>query len=594
MKRFSQITSNLLLTLWLVLPVYAQNKDDVVMKAMKDELTRTTSQLRMDTLEKPYFISYRVDDLDSTVVSATLGSVTQSNPAHTRIIGVEVRVGDYAFDNSNYVSADSFGGMGMGAGVSQGPIDDDYQQIRRQLWLTTDMQYKRAAEEFSAKKAALANRKRSESIADFSKESPATVFASRNDVKADPATLEQLVREVSLPFKQMPEVVTSSAQIEFKNIYTRYLNSEGSVFTRSQASYILRIDAETQSADGLPIHDSVQLFGRSIADLSGKNDLVAKAREMGQRLEKLRAASSAERYNGPVLFEDEAAAEIFAQAFAPGLVASRIPDSDDPRFEVFFKQMLSQIGLGGNLLGRIGGRVLPDSMDLLDDPRAQDYKGSKLAGSYEIDDDAVPSHQTKLVEKGTLKTLLASRVPVRTISQSSGSRRSLGAVPSNLILTSDKTSSNAELRQELLRRVKQHGLDYGIIVRRAGANGVNSIMRTAAMMGQSPQSTPSSTLLEVYKLFPDGHEEAIKGAELSDMNAAAFRDIVAAGDKPVVFNQQFIPNINSIFTMGMAGGLDLPVASFVVPSLLFEEVSLTKAEGPFPAPPASRPPLAGN
>src|SRR6185369_2721763 len=175
-----------------------------------------------------------------------------------------------------------------------------------------------------------------------------------------------------------------------------------------------------------------------------------------------------------------------------------------------------------------------------------------------------------------------------------GSRRSLGAVPSNLILTSDKTSSNAELRQELLRRVKQHGLDYGIIVRRAVANGVNSIMRTAAMMGQSPQSTPSSTLLEVYKLFPDGHEEAIKGAELSDMNAAAFRDIVAAGDKPVVINQQFIPNINSIFTMGMAGGLDLPVASFVVPTLLFEEVSLTKADGPSPPSPASRPPLAEN
>jgi len=40
--------------------------------------------------------------------------------------------------------------------------------------------------------------------------------------------------------------------------------------------------------------------------------------------------------------------------------------------------------------------------------------------------------------------------------------------------------------------------------------------------------------------------------------------------------------------------VDMPVASFVVPSLLFEEVSLTKAEGPFPAPPASKAPLAGN
>ena len=314
---------------------------------------------------------------------------------------------------------------------------------------------------------------------------------------------------------------------------------------------------------------------------------------MGQRLEKLPAASVAEQYNGPVLFDGDAAAEIFAQVFAPKLAASRIPDSDDPRFEVFMKQMLNQMGLGGSLLDRIGGRVLPEWMDLVDDPRMKEYQEVKLSGTYEIDDDAVPTRATKLVEKGTLKTLLTSRVPVRTLTHSTGSRRSLGAVPSNLILTSSKTSTAGELRGELLRRVKDRGLDYGIIVRRAGG-GANSAMRAAAMMAASPQSTPTNTLLEVYKLFPDGHEELIKGAELSGLTAASFRDIVAAGEKPVILNQQVMPNINSIFTMGMAGGLDMPVASFVVPSLLFEEISLTKAEAPFPAPPVSKATLAGN
>src|SRR5262249_8770799 len=163
------------------------------------------------------------------------------------------------------------------------------------------------------------------------------------------------------------------------------------------------------------------------------------------------------------------------------LASSRIPDSDDPRFQVFMKQMMSQMGLGGSLLDRIGGRVLPEWMDLVDDPRKKDYQGIKLAGYYEIDDDAVPSRPTKLVGKGMLKTLLASRVPVRTIAHSTGSRRSLGAVPSNLVLSSSKTSSEAELKAELLRRVKERGLDYGIIVRRAGG-GANPSMRAAAMM----------------------------------------------------------------------------------------------------------------
>ena len=576
----------------VLLPACAQEKEEVVMKAMNDELARTVSQLQVVNLEKPYFISYRVDDLDSATVSATLGSVTQSNPIRTRIVGVEVRVGDYAFDNSNYVSAQSFGGGGMSAGIVQGPLDDDYQQVRRALWLATDSQYKHVAEEFSAKKAALANRKRSTSVADFSKEQPATVHEPRSDAKADLTALEQLAREVSLPFKAMPDVLISSVDIEFKNMYTRYVNSEGSVFTRSDPEYSLRINADAQGADGLPIHDTLQFFGHSLSELPAKADLVAKAKDMGQRLIKLRGASDAEQYNGPVLFEGNAAAEVFAQVFAPGLAASRIPDSDDPRLEVFMKQMLNQMGLGGSLVDRIGGRVLPEWMDLVDDPQMKEFQGTKLEGTYEIDDDAVLAHSTKLVDKGLLKTLLASRIPVRTIKQSTGSRRSLGAVPSNLILTSSKTSTAAELREELLRRVKERGLDYGIVVRRTG--GAAGAARAAAMISGSPQSAPNSTLLEVYKLFPDGHEELIKGAELSGLTAATFRDIVAAGDKPVVLHQQVIPNINSVFTMGMAGGLDMPVASFVVPSLLFEEVSLTKAEGPFPALPASKAPLAGN
>ncbi len=587
------ITSIVVGLLAATLPACAQEKPDVVMKAMNDELARSVNQLHVPDLEKPYFISYRVDDLDSAMISATLGSVTQSNPIHTRILGVEVRVGDYAFDNSNYVSAQSFGGMGMSSGVAQGPLDDDYQQVRRQLWVTTDAQFKHVAEEFSAKKAALANRKRSTDIADFSKEQPAIVHEPPADAKADVAALEQLAREVSLPFKQIPAVVTSAVQIEFRNMYTRYVNSEGSTFTRSDPRYALRVDADTQASDGLPIHDTLQFFGRSLNDLPAKSELVAKAKDMGLRLQKLRAASSMEQYNGPVLFEGDGAAEVFAQVFAPGLTASRIPDSDDPRFEVFFKQMMSQMGLGGSLLDRIGGRVLPEWMDLVDDARAKEFQGTKLVGSYEIDDDAVPSHTTKLVDKGTLKTLLTARVPVRAISHSSGSRRSLGPVPSNLILTTSKTSSDSELREELLRRVKERGLEYGMIVRRTGG-GANPAMRAAAMMAGSPQSAPTNTLLEVYRLFPDGHEELVKGAELSGLTTATFRDIVAAGDKPVVLNQQVIPNINSVFTMGIAGGLDMPVASFVVPALLFEEVSLTKAEGPFPAPPASKAPLAGN
>ncbi|HEY7618079.1 MAG TPA: metallopeptidase TldD-related protein [Terriglobales bacterium] len=573
--------------------VCGQEQADAVFKAMRDELDRTTRQLQLQTMQKPYFIAYRIDDFSNTSVSATLGSITESNPMNSRIIGVEVRVGDYALDNSNYLSMATFSGGfgGMFSGVAQGALDDNYQEIRRQLWLATDAQYKRAVEDLSAKKAVLQNRKRSEDLPDFSKEQPARLSEARTELKTEVGSLEQLARQVSLPFRDMPDVLASSVQLQVRNIYTRYINSEGSTFTRSQPMLKLEIQAETQASDGLPVHDSVSFYGRSLDDFPAKDKLLDEARQMGRRLQQLRQAASIERYNGPVLFEDQAAAEIFAQAFAPGLVAARRPTTEDPRFEMFFDQMLAQFGGGSNLLDRIGGRVLPDFVDLLDDPRLQNYQGAKLAGSYNIDDDAVPSRENRLVEKGILKTLLVSRVPVRSILHSTGSRRGPGAVPSNLILQAAKASSNEELRQELLRRAKARGLDYGIVVRRVGGGGLNGLMRAAAMMASSPQGAPPNALLEAYKVFPDGRQEPLRGMELNEMTAASFRDILAAGDKSFVYNAQFMPKFNSIFSMGMAGTFDLPVVSFVVPSLLFEEVTMTRANGPFPAPPKSKAPL---
>jgi hypothetical protein len=96
----------------------------------------------------------------------------------------------------------------------------------------------------------------------------------------------------------------------------------------------------------------------------------------------------------------------------------------------------------------------------------------------------------------------------------------------------------------------------------------------------------------VYKVYADGHEELVRSMELSDMTPAAFKEIVAAGDTPVVFTDEFIPRIGALFSMGMSSSTEMPIVSCVVPSLLFDEVSLVKGQGPFPNPPISASPLA--
>ncbi len=578
-------------SLLVLLGTFAHAQDDVVMRAMKDELARSIAQLQLQKMDRPYFLAYRMDEINQNSVSAMLGSLTQDQPSRMRTIGVEVRVGDYALDNSNYFSSRMFtGGMaGMFSGVGQAPLDDDYQQIRRNFWLATDSQYKKALEDFSGKRAALDMRKHTDDVPDFSKETPATRVEPPEKTQAGDE-LKILAREISAVFRATPEIYGSSVDLEYRNYYTRYINSEGSTFTRAQPYFKLQINAQTQAPDGLPISDSIEVFGRTLADLPPKDVLLSRTRAMADRILKLRAATSVERYNGPVLFEGDAAGEIFAQQFATGLMAVRTPLSDNPQFEMFFNQMMTQLG-GGSLVDKIGGRVLPDFLSVSDNPLQAEYKGTRLMGANRIDDDAVQTRETKLIEHGILKTLLSTRTPVRAVPHSTGSRRGWGPSPSNLFVSSERSAKNDELRKELLRRAKDRGLDYGIVVRRVGGGAAASFMKMAAMMTQQGGQGTTS-LAEVYKLYPDGHEEIIRGVEIAEMLPSTFKDIVAVGDTPVVFTDEFIPRVGAFFSLGVSGSSDVPIVSCVVPSLLFEEVSLVKSQGPFPNPMVSASPLA--
>lgn len=116
-------------------------------------------------------------------------------------------------------------------------------------------------------------------------------------------------------------------------------------------------------------------------------------------------------------------------------------------------------------------------------------------------------------------------------------------------------------------------------------------MKMASRMAQQ-DSQATGSLAEVYKLYPDGHEELVRGVEISEMLPSTFKDIVAVGDTPVVFTDEFIPRVGALFSLGVAASTNVPVVSCVVPSLLFEEVSLVKSQGPFPNPPVSPSPLA--
>jgi hypothetical protein len=560
----------------LALAASAFGQEDVVVKAMRDELARSMAELRLENLDKPYFISYRVDDADGGTVSATLGQLTASNFSRTRVLTVEVRVGDYQLDNTNFVA-----GRPAGASFHALPLEDDYDQIRRAIWLATDGEYKQACAALAAKRSVLERRKSAPALPDFTRQAPVTIGEKAAAMKIDRPALEQLARDLSAIFRGSPEILGSDVEIGATNEKIREVNSEGASFTELLPGPQLRVTARTLAPDGEALVDSFHVCGRS-PDVFRGDELLARTRALLARLKALRAAPTLDRYNGPVLFEDEAAAQVVAQVFAPAVSALRIPMSGDPQVENQIQQVLDQFGL--SLADRVGGRVLPESFDVTDNPLLAAFAGVPLVGRHIVDSEAVPRREVKLVDSGILKALLATRTPTAQTAASTGSADSPGmAAPSNLFVTTSKPRTPAELRQELLRIAKQRGYGYGIVVRHVGDAGLNALMR----MAMSRMSPDAGATVAAYKVFEDGHEELVR-AQIAPVPVAAFRDIVAAGDRPGVYNIASLLFMSSL----MAESPRIAWSSFIVPALLFEEVSLKAPGGPSPTAPVVPSPVA--
>ena len=346
------------------------------------------------------------------------------------------------------------------------------------------------------------------------------------------------------------------------------------------------MSASLPASDGQLLRDFFRVFATSPEELQ-KKTLMARTTDLITRLKALSTASTLEQYNGPVLFEGEASAEVMAQVFAPAIVALRPPLSDEPRFEAQFHQVLNQFG--GTLSDRLGARVLPESFDVTDDPRTSRFHDAPLFGAMEIDDEGSPSREVKIVENGILKSLLSGRTPTPQTTATTGSVRGSGAAPTNLFVSLKNSKTDEELRQQLLSAAKQRGYDYGVIVRHTGDGSLSALMRLAASQGGEVGGGTA-----IYKLFADGHEELMR-AEIEPISLNAFKEILAGGKTPTVTNGAFTPFGGPMFARvsGSNSSHNFIVTSYVVPSLLFDEVSLKQPVSSAPGPPTLPSPLAG-
>jgi hypothetical protein len=570
--------------------------DDAVTRAMRDEMARSMRKLQLENLQKPYFIAYRILETDNCNITASFGAITSASCVPTegrgrsRSLSVEVRVGDYTRDNTNFYAFNlrpagvtfTFAAGGMNI-----PIDDNYDEIRRQLWLATDSSYKQALDVYAKKKAALENRTRTGDAPDFSHEPVVTETEDKPRIELSSPEAEATAKALSALFRDTPGIDNSEVRFSSSNYLMRYLNSEGTSFTRRSSSVSTTVTAETQATDGMPLTDFDAAFAGSLKELPSREEMTQRIRALQKRLLALRQAPMIERYTGPVLFEEEAAAELVSQAFAPALFGLPRLVVDDARFEKVFGSD------EGSLADKLGGRVLPEFLSLADDPTLREFHGKPLLGGFQVDDDGVKARSTLLVDKGILKTLLHTRALIPNTTASTGSRRGPGPLPSNLLFSASKALTGDQLKAELIRIAQQRGKDYGIVVRRIG----NAILsqssirsRTIIITRGGASQVQVSPLLAAYKVFPDGHEEMVRNLEILGMSLDAFKDITAVSDTPFVYTapsqfKRISPVVGGMMMIGPP-----PLVSIAVPALLFDDLTLQRPTGDIPNLPFSKHP----
>ena len=137
---------------------------------LQAELRRNLDTLK--TSENPaYFIGYTVHDTRSTRLAASDGALLRSDESQTRAASVEVRVGDYTFDNTHPLRGD--GNVGPRITRVNLTLTDTEAPIRLELWRGTDRAYRQAAEALTRARTNAAAKIQDEKPApDFSREEP--------------------------------------------------------------------------------------------------------------------------------------------------------------------------------------------------------------------------------------------------------------------------------------------------------------------------------------------------------------------------------------------------------------------------------------
>lgn len=544
---------------------------DPILRAMQEEMARSARPLGVIGGQPLYYIECALDDANAFRASASLGALFSASQQAFRVPRVSLRIGDKKFDNTNYVFSEAF--MGTRFDPDQFPLDNNNSAMRQVLWLALDRAYKTATEAFGRKRAALRNITQAEEIPDFSDATPVKLVEPIPNWKPDEDLWKGRITRLSKIFVAYPEVFTSSVDFESSRDIYYFANTDGAEMRTTELLSYVRVRANGQSPDGMRVRDHENFLALDTSKLSSEAEMEKRIKKVGDNVRALVSAPVGDNYSGPVLFEAEAAAQLFSDLVGSQGTVFRKPVAEPGR----------PMNLpAGEFEGRKNSRVLPSTFTVVDDPTQKEYKGRPLMGHFPADLEGVKPEPVVLIEKGTFKAYLSTRVPTRDNKVSNGHARLPGgfggyvASMSNLFVKAEETVAPDELKKKFIDLLKQRNKPFGMLIRKLDFPSTASFDELRQML--SAGARPAAPPLLAYRVYPDGREELVRGLRFRGLNVRALKDIVAAGSDEVQFD--FIANAAPFSIVG--GGNYVFGCSTVAPSILFDDLELERPQVELP------------
>jgi TldD protein len=569
---------------------------DQTLHAMHDEMERARTRLSLAGVGKPFYLEYRLLDLDVRSVTSSFGALVANSNSRTRFMSVDVRVGDYHLDSSNFISEDGFQGF-LGSTGEVG-IDRDYNSLRQDLWLATDQAYKAAVTQMALKQSFLRSLTKPPEIDDYSQVQPLVKIDPRIEPDWTSRNWEEESREASAILKNFPQLYGTRVNYYLVYATTYRMTSEGTILRSTRHLAAIEAAMDTQAEDGMALHNYFAVYNPLPAGLPDAATVAKGVANSATELMSLRSSPLVPDYTGPVLFDAPAAASTLAQVLEPSLSGARPPLSMTREFDSF----LERFGGRSEWSGRVGTRVLPGSVTLVDDPTLQEFQGQPLLGGYEVDDEGVKAERVSLVESGVLKNLLMSRRPGPDFMYSNGHARSSllsdeRPLSSNLIFQASDALKPNDLRKKFLDSCRADGHEWCLEVKRMDNPALAAIHQEdfsefVGELGSGIANGERAPLL-VYRVYVgDGHQELARGGFLEGLTLRSLRNVLAIGDDAVVhtYMQNSTDGLAGT-ALGAFGNAQAGIPSTVIaPSLLLDDVEIRGFHGeprrlPLDAPP---------